>query len=250
MKWFWFIDYLNQRQHYVHFNDASSPLLPAISGIPQGSVLGPLLFLIYVNDIPLIQWHSTHQYTCLLTTLSSPKLSHSTMTPLNYNLISTVLQNCATSGDRVSLNPQKCACLRFTLNPSSPTPSYTINGIHIYKYSSGPTRSWYYSQPQSVLESTLLKHLLKSMLYSTFYLQSHLHHLPHSTQANFIHISCKISAIYCSQLYQPHYIKDVYNIVRIESVQHRSTKFILSYPPINYKNRLIQLKILPLMHWY
>jgi hypothetical protein len=48
--------------------------------------------------------------------------------------------------------------------------------------------------------------------------------------------------MYCSQLWRPCLIKD---IIRIESVQRRSTKFILSYAPINYKDRLIQLQILP-----
>jgi hypothetical protein len=53
--------------------------------------------------------------------------------------------------------------------------------------------------------------------------------------------------MYCSQLWRPCLIKD---IIRIESVQRRSTKFILSYAPINYKDRLIQLQILPLMYMY
>ena len=47
LLWSWFQAYLKGRYHYVMIDGAISPLLPAISGVPQGSILGPLLFLIY-----------------------------------------------------------------------------------------------------------------------------------------------------------------------------------------------------------
>ena len=48
----WFHSYLTGRQQYVIVNGHISDSLTINCGIPQGSVLGPLLFPIYMNDLP------------------------------------------------------------------------------------------------------------------------------------------------------------------------------------------------------
>ena len=65
----WFQSYLHNRQQCVKINQSTSDSRIITCGVPQGSVLGPLLFLIYINDIflaaPEVSFHLLADDTCI-----------------------------------------------------------------------------------------------------------------------------------------------------------------------------------------
>ena len=62
--WHWFKNYLSNCNNFVFIEDSSSSFLSVISGILQSSILGPLLFSVYINYIPFVAISKAYLSLC------------------------------------------------------------------------------------------------------------------------------------------------------------------------------------------
>ena len=86
----WFHSYLHDRLQFTEYNSVCSDVVTLSTGVPQGSILGPLLFIIYMNDIQA----ATSNFKAILyaddTNLVSPLCSFSSSNSVNSNNLSEV----------------------------------------------------------------------------------------------------------------------------------------------------------------
>ena len=121
----WFQSYLTDRKQYVLYNNVQSQTLDITCGVPQGSVLGPLLFLIYVNDTANCLTHSKLIYFADDTTVF---LSSKCINDLYKNMNSDLddLTNWF-KANRLALNVNKSNCMLFQPNGNQNTLGNTLN---------------------------------------------------------------------------------------------------------------------------
>ena len=236
----WFKAYLIDRSQCVSINNKNSDFLPVLSGVPQGSILGPLLFVMYINSLPEHLQHSlglmyADDTKCI-------KLIHN---PNDSSLLQEDIYHVTQWSISCDLDFNITKFIHMNYWNNSASSSYFINSQRITTAKQckdlgitfTPNLSW--SIHIDIIISKAYK--LLGLIRRTFHTNSTI------TKKKLYLSLVRSQIMYCSQLWRPNLIKDIFSL---ERVQRRATKYILSDYSSDYKSRLITLKLLPLMYVY
>lgn len=217
----WIKNFLANRTQYVIANSSSSAPLAVTSGVPQGSVLGPLLFLVYINDLASCVKFSTIRLfadDCVLyrkiTDLSdSKKLQHD---------MNNVLLWC--NKWSMKLNLTKCKCMHVSQRTNVTNPNaYLLNNSPLSVVSS-------YKYLGLNITSNLSWHMHVDNICSNAnrmlgYLRRNFSSAPSSLKLTLYKTLVRSKLEYACAIWDP---SNITLVNSIEAIQNRATRFILS----------------------
>lgn len=235
----WIRDFLVGRKMKVSVRDSSSEWCDVLSGVPQGSVLGPLLFLVYVNDLPdSITSHSKTfaDDTKLFRVISSLSDCRELQEDLNriYSwtnlwLLKLNIQKCKVMN--ISSSRRETINHNYTMGPQDATTELAVvteeKDLGIYVSSN--------LQPSKQCATSVSK--ANKMLRS---IRKSFSHIDRESFLILYKTFIRPNLEHCIQLWSPFLRKD---IDLMERVQRRATKIVPQLKHLPYHDRLSQLNL-------
>ncbi|CAH8669480.1 unnamed protein product [Schistosoma bovis] len=233
----WISNFLHDKRQRVRVNGALSSWVPVKSGVPQGTILGPLLFLLYVNELPTVAKSSVLLFADDIK-IWRPIHSMSDRIVLQDDLSSLVAWL-----DRWSLevNPNKSVVMQ--LNNSDESYDYTLRGFVLPKARNHKDLGVILSndlKTTSHCKAAAAKgyRVLWSIRRSFQYLDDEMFELLYPIYVR-PHLEYGIQA--ASPCFK-------YEADMLERVQRRATKMVQGLAGLSYEDRLRHLNLFPLSY--
>ena len=230
--------FLAGRKQRVQVGSSFSDFLPVTSGVPQGSVLGPLLFLLYVNDLGdcHIQSKVFMFADDIKLVMKAPLSGFSSFDLLQDDLLS-IQRWCSTW--LLKLNINKCACIHFGFD--NPCRNYMVDDVLIKTVDSisdlGVIVSKSLKPSDQCLKACARAHRMLAVIKLAFKF------LDIATLTQLYKSYVRPLLEYCCIVWCPFYAKD---IDMLEKVQRRFTRILPVFRELHYKDRLVQYNLLSL----
>lgn len=238
----WIESFLSNRMQAVRISNCLSPYYPVSSGVPQGSVLGPTLFIIYINDVVDIfaDLDVTSKLYADDVKLYSKFRSNSDLLSLDSALLRLISW---ASTWQLNIATDKCFSQHLFSSPLSQT---ALNYSHTYVLNNRLIVSQSCTKDLGVTIDTNLRfsaHVSRisqaAFNRSNVIIKCFTSKSPASLTRAFVTFVRPLLE-YCSPVWSPHTITD---IKRIESVQKRFTKRLSGFSKLSYEQRLNVLGI-------
>jgi len=233
----WIKSFLHQRFQRIVMGDYVSLWLEVFSGVPQGSVLGPIFFIIFVNEIPDIVNHPCKMYaddTKLLARLDHPLASQKLQTDIN-----NIAEWCKTW--QMKLNIEKCKIMHIGKK----------NNFFVYSIPANNNNS--VELPSTLVERDLGIMITPDLKWhnNSDYVINKANRVLGMLYRSFSHMTPQLLKILYTAFVRPHLEFAVaasnpysrIDIDKIEKVQRRATRLIPSYRHMSYKDRLSVLNL-------
>ena len=234
----WFISYLSNRQQAVQINGFISQCVPVTSGVPQGSILGPFLFIIFINDIS-----SCFKNSKFLLYADDLKVFTKIKNASDHTKLQEGLDrlDAYCIANKIQLSHQKCKSITFCKNKTVYSHVYTIGG--------------------HPLESVSTMRDLGVLFDSRLHFNAHIDQITSRAfgMLGFILRTAKpfkqirsyqilYTALVRSQLeyavavWNPHYVTYSESIERVQKRYVRSLQYRFNMPKAAYTDAILQLK--------